>query len=355
MGELTLREDARRAGKACSRFEADLSALADGERTALDATEVAGHVESCEPCRSYVHALAGLSRLHLFGAAQNGHEVPGGTELWSDLTRRLLEDNCAKLAAVLYELGKALVAAGLRTSAELRGVQVFARRPGSIRQLSHKGQALFREHRDLAARARRADGETLDARRAELPRSERVEAHQAFEAGRACLEQCLRLDPARHEARIYLARYFSAIGRFDRARQLLRTVLHSRPRGAKRAADGEKVRFFALQQLSRVFSMTRQFERAVDLEREVLVQAEREQNELFQAAALTNLSIYCVKLGRLQDAETAIDRLATRFAPHLATVTVPAFRRAREFKQALLRHRDFLTRLRGRYPLLFAS
>jgi tetratricopeptide (TPR) repeat protein len=360
MAEPTLQQDARRAQSACARFEADLSAYADGERTELDGQEIATHVESCEACRSYVTALAGLSRLHLFGAVDGGSELPSGTELWGDLTRRLLEDNCAKLAGVLYELGKALVAAGLRTSTELRGVPFFARKPGPIRQLSHKGQALFREHRDLAARARRADGETLSNPRGSFPQSERVEAAEAFEAGRACLEQCLRLDPTRHEARIYLAKYFSVNGRFDRARQLLRTVLHSKGRDGAAGDDGvrgnhEKLKFFALQQLARVYSMTHQFERAVELEREVLVQAERAQNDLFQAVVLTNLSINYVKLGRLDDAESAIDRLATRFATHLETVTVPIYRRARDFKQALLRHRSFLTRLRGRYPLLFAS
>ena len=351
MVERTLQEEARKAEAACARFEADLSAFADGEKTALEGAEIARHVESCDGCRAYVNALAGLSRLHLHGQFESA-ALPDGTELWGDLTRRLLEDNCAKLAVGLYELGKALVAAGLSKSSDLRGVQVFARKPGSIQKLSHKGQALFREHKDLAARAERpkGQGETIPGRRGLFPAgvaSDRVEPSAAFEAGRACLEQCLRLDPDRHEARIYLAKYFSVSGRFDRSRQLLRTVLHSNAT--------EKIKFFALQQLSRVYSMTHQFERAVELEREVLSQAERAQNDLYQAAALTNLSIYCVKLGRLDDAESAIQRLATGFEKHLATVTVPAFQRAREFKQALLRHRGFLTRLRGRYPVLFAS
>jgi hypothetical protein len=132
-------------------------------------------------------------------------------------------------------------------------------------------------------------------------------------------------------------------------------VLHA-PAGT--TGDPEKsaqLKFFALQQLARVYSTTHQFEHAVELEQQVLAHAEEARNELYQAAALTNLSIYCVKLGRLDDAETAIQKLATRFTKHLETVTVPAYRRAREFKQALLRHRGFLTRLQGRYPMLFAS
>jgi tetratricopeptide (TPR) repeat protein len=350
MTEPMLQEEARRAQAACARFEADLSAFTDGEKTALDGDEIARHVESCEGCRAYVNALAGLSRLHLFGSLES-EALPSGTEMWGDLTRRLLDDNCARLAGVLYELGKALVAAGLRGSSDLRGVQVFARKPGSIRKLSRKGEALFREHRDLANRATRTEGETLSARRAALPASERLEAAEAFESGRACLEQCLRLAPAKHEARIYLAKYFCVAGRFDRARQLLRTVLHSTGNGAEQ----EKLKFFALQQLSRVYSMTHQFAQALELEREVLSQAERAQNDLYQAAALTNVSIYCVKLGRLEDAESAIHRLATDFGAHVESLTVPAFRRARDFKRALLRHRAFLSRLRDRYPVLFAS
>src|SRR5688572_4706778 len=209
MSEPMLQEEARRAQAACARFEADLSAVADGEKTTFDGEVLARHVASCDACRSYVNALAGLSRVHLFGAIEDGGDaLPNGTELWGDLTRRLLEDNCARLAGVLYELGKALVAAGLQTSAELRGVQVFARKPGSIRKLSKKGEVLFREHRDLAARASRQEGDTLGLRRGTFPSSERLEAAEAFESGRACLEQCLRLDVGRHEARIYLAKYF---------------------------------------------------------------------------------------------------------------------------------------------------
>lgn len=342
----SIHDEALRARGACARFEADLSAFVDGERTSLDGTDITQHIEECDGCRAFVNALAGMSRLHLFGAAERG-ELPSGTELFGDFTRRLLEDHRQKLAAVLYELGKALIAAGLRTSSELRGVQVFAKKPGSIRQLSNKGQALFREQRAIAAQQRSRDGTVNESRRELFPSTERVEGSEAFETGRACLEQCLRLDSERHAARIYLAKYFSVAGRYDRARQLLRTVLHSKAEAS--------IKFFALQQLARVYSATRQFERAVALEREVLEQAERDRNELYQAAALTNLSIYCVKLGRLDDAETAIDRLAKLFPQHLETVTVPAFRRARDFKQALLRHRGFLTRLRGRYPLLFAS
>src|SRR5262249_33565953 len=163
-------------------------------------------------------------------------------------------DNRQKLAAVLYELGKALIAAGLRTSADLRGVQLFARQPGSIRQLSSKGETLFREQRSLAGRARARDG--VDARRSPIPANERVEGSEAFETGRSCLEQCLRLDPGRDEARIYLAKYFSVAGRFDRARQLLRVVLQGR---GTRGEAGARVKFFALQQLARVYSATRQF------------------------------------------------------------------------------------------------
>jgi len=345
----SIRDEALRARDACARFEADLNAFVDGERTALDGGEIARHVDECHGCRAFVNTLAGMSRLHLFGQVEQTEqlELPDGAELFGDFTRRLLQDNTQKLAAVLYELGKALVAAGLKTSSEQRGVQVYARKPGSIRQLAHKGEALSREQRSIAAQQRTRRGALLDSRSELFPESDAIEAGEAFETGRACLEQCLRLDADRHEARIYLAKYFSVAGRYDRARQLLRTVLHSR-------ADA-KTKFFALQQLSRVYSATRQFERAVALEREVLLQAERDQNDLYQAAALTNLSIYCVKLGRLDEAESAIDRLANRFSQHLETVTVPAFRRAREFKQALLRHRSFLTRLRGRYPLLFLS
>lgn len=355
MGEPTLRDAASRAQTACARFEADLGAFVDGEKTALDGELIAKHLSSCDGCRGFVEALAGMSRMHLFGALGSGAgetngkalDLPSGTELWGDLTRRLLDDNSGRLAATLYELGKALVARGLTASPDLRGVRLFAKKPGSISRLANKGQALFREHSGLAKEPGAAGRETLGAKRGLFASADDVEPDAAFEAGRACLEQCLRLQRDHHAARIYLAKYFSMTGRYDRARQMLRTVLHG-------TAEAE-LKFFALQQLSRVYSMAQQFDRAVELEREVLAQAERDQNETYQAAALTNISIYTVKLGRLEEAEQAIERLATQFPKHLESLTAPAFRRARDFRQILLRHRGFLTRLRSRYPLLFAS
>src|SRR5262245_53402106 len=258
-----LREEARRAGAACQRFEADLSALVDGERTSLDGDPIARHVEECEGCRSFVNALAGLSRMHLFGANEQAPtELPAGADsgLWGDLTRRLLADTELQLATVLYELGKALVASGLRTASDLRGVQVFARAPRPIRPLAHKGQTLFRAHRELRTHAQLGDGADRALRRG-IPATgddvERVESSVAFSSGRACLEQCLRLKPDHHAARIYLAKCFSVAGRYDRARQLLRAVLHSK--------SAERERFFALQQLGRVYAATRQFARAIDL------------------------------------------------------------------------------------------
>ncbi len=172
----SIRDDALRARDACARFEADLNAFVDGERTALDGGEIARHVDECHGCRAFVNTLAGMSRLHLFGQAEDLEklELPDGAELFGDFTRRLLQDNQQKLSDVLYELGKALVAAGLKTSAELRGVQVYARKPGSIRHLAHKGQALSREQRSIAAQQRARRGALLEARRDLFPEDESI-------------------------------------------------------------------------------------------------------------------------------------------------------------------------------------
>jgi hypothetical protein len=137
------RSATRRSARAvCARFEADLNAFVDERRRSKG--DIARHVDECHGCRAFVNTLAGMS-LHLFGQIEQSEPVDlDGAELFGDFTRRLLQDNQQKLAAVLYELGKALVAAGLKTSSDLRGVQVYARKPGSIRQLSHKGEALSR-------------------------------------------------------------------------------------------------------------------------------------------------------------------------------------------------------------------
>jgi len=337
------------AQNACGQFESDLSAFVDGELATLDAAQVSAHVEVCDACRAHVRALAELSRMNRARGAAALVEKLGTKGLWAGMVHRLMADNEARLVPVLYGLGKALIAAGLDSSAEVRGLRIYQKKPGSIRVLSRKGTALAREHGRIRARLLGWRRSGLNLRRGGLfpAHEEETRGSAALDAGAVCLEQCLILSPGHHEARIYLAHYHRMTGRSDLARRQLMRVLRD-PQAAVRT------RLIANQQLSRIFSAGHQFLRALENERDVLAQARAAGDELLQVGALTNQVIYAVKCDRFDAAETALDELAGRFPDRLEALVVPAFQKARDFRRILTNRPDFLAKLRSRYPRIFA-
>lgn len=337
---------------ACKAFEADLSAFVDGELSGLDAAKVSAHVEECRACRAFVDSLTGMTRMHQDADAYDSLASFGGAaELWSDLAQRLLSDNQDRLGRVLYELGKALVAAGIRTTPGQRSLRLYRTRPGSLPTLVRKGKLLVRENEELQSQTpgRASSNRLLRPRRQRLfPSSSATpRGSAAFECGRRCLEESLRLVPGKLEARIYLAQYYRVLGRYDRSRQQLRAVLRADPEG--------RLRLITLQQLSKVYGAVHQFSRAAETEREVLERAREEKDVVFQVGALANLVIYCVKLGRWDEAEAFVADLVQSFPSHLETIVAPAFRRARDFRRCLIREENFLSRMRTCYPALFAG
>ncbi len=337
---------------ACEQLEADLSAFVDGELSKLDYERVAGHVESCGGCRAFVHSLAGM------GALQRRREFDidaerflahlDSADIWKDLTVRLLTDARSRLAAVLYELGKALIVTGLNTSPTVTEVPILVKKPGSIPVLSRKGQRLAREYKNLRTEYAAGRQKEPEVRaRGLFPRNEAVRSTPAFESGRVCLEECLKLDPDRHEARIYLAHYFGTVGRFDRARQQVRILLRKSP--------PRKIRIHAVHVLGRIYSAARQFVKASEMEQKVLEAATHDNDHLMQAGALTNLAVYAFKLGRFDEVEASLDRLVRDFSSRLEDMVLPVLRKSREIRLILQRNRAVLGRMRDRYPMLFAS
>ena len=371
MSELTSNN---RVSAACREFEADLNAFVDGELDGLDADRVAKHVESCDGCHGFVDSLAQMARLHRTMDDELEAQERGGVDLpeelatklevgalWGDLTRRIVADLDQRLVPVLYQLGKALIAAGYETSPEYRNQVVYESRPGSISKLTQHGRQLLREREGLERT--RARGELAERRVRErrsgasrqrgrlFPTRAAARGSAAFEAGRRCLEECLRLAPEHVGARIFHGVYLRKVGRLDLARKQFQAVLRNAERGA--AGDGDAL--IASHQLARVYSEAHQFDRALEMERGNLERAQQLGHRMIQVAALANMMIYAVKLERFDDADRALERLVREFPDQLETVVAPAFQKARYFRMALLRNAEYLARLRSRYPALFAA
>lgn len=367
---------------ACAEFEADLSMLADGELRGLDADRVARHVESCAGCRGLVENLSQLVDLHRsMDARESSAESPAeaseldavlsgfdGSAMWSELAQRLVSDTEDRLVKVLYELGKALIAAGYETSPEYRNQVVYEKAPGSISSLTRKGRQLLREREGLDRNqdlGRTVDGASkVAAGRRERERERgrrglgrgrgdlfslqvRARGPVAFESGRRCLEECLRLSPEHAGARIFLGVYHRKVGRLDLARRQFQSVRRS----AAQASD----RLIASHQLARVYSEACQFARALEMEAQNLEAARELGHRMIQVASLANMMIYSVKLERFEEADQILERLVREFPDQLDNVVAPAFQKARYFRIALLKNAEFLERLRVRYPSLFAA
>ncbi len=343
------------ARSACQRFETDLSAYVDRELSALDSARVSDHVSTCEPCRSFVNSLAGMARMQraLQGENQAVTELFGSQDaMWGGLIQKLLTDTEGRLANVLYELGKSLMHVAHESTptnpAESRAHHIYEKSPGNVRSLTKQGTRLSREYGELQAQGDKTRRSRRSFRKRGLfPSSTKpMRGVAALESGRNCLEQCLRLDPQRADARIFLAWYYRQMGRLDRALQQLRIV--------ERSEASPKLKAFAMHHVARIYAQARQFGRAMEVERGVVAATDVVEDAALHSVALFNLFVYAVKLDRLEDAEKAIARWIKEFPDRLADA-VTAIARARELKRILAKNQPFLDRLRNRYPSLFAA
>lgn len=346
------RKTLQSALSACEQFEAQLSSFVDGELDQLDHQRAAEHIEGCLHCRTFVNSLAGLADLNRQhqGDLEAQRFLAGldSEAMFTGLTRKLLTDARSRLSGVLYELGKALISAGLRTSPHITEVPFFVKKPGSVATLKRKGERLAREYSSLRREYAKGEKSAPELKKSGLfPRNDAVRSSPAFESGRVCLEECLKLSPVCHEARIYLAHYFGTVGRFDKARQQIRTLMRQEP--------PRKMQIHGAHVLGRIYSAARQFVKACEMERKVLEAATKDEDLLMQAGSLTNLAVYAFKLGRYDEVESSLDRLVREFPSRLEDMVLPTLQRSREIRQILQKDRELLGRLRRRFPTVFGN
>lgn len=186
----------------CAGFQRGLSALFDGEVPEQHARRTLAHLEACPDCSDFFHAV------RLQALAHRDMTVPGslsrrlrrlpGNDIFEGLTD---SEIVRRLAATLYELGKAYALAGTDGEYLVR----IAEEPVEIDSFEN-GEAA--EAANLAQRSG-----ACESRFAHMVGS--VDSH--LEKARGFLSEALRLKPRFAEAHIYLGFVHQAEGNQDLA------------------------------------------------------------------------------------------------------------------------------------------
>lgn len=186
----------------CAGFQRELSALLDGQVPERHARRTMAHLEACQDCGEFFHAI------RLQALAHRDLAVPGSLSRrlrrlpGKDLFRGLTDSEIVRrLATTLYELGKAYALAGTDGEYLMR----IAEEPVEIDSFE-SGEAaeaaqIAEESGACSSRFAHLVGET--------------EGH--LEKARAFLEEALSLKPRFAEARIYLGFVYQAEKNPDRA------------------------------------------------------------------------------------------------------------------------------------------
>ena len=202
----------------CLTFQADLSALVDGELDRSHAVRAVAHLEVCSGCHDFLDDIREMARMHRDitdpDALITRFSALTGQEL---LHRAESAELSSRLATIFYQLGKAYVLAA--TDATYRN-EVFEPAVRVEREKT-RGRG-FVDGVIASGRGLDADVDWNEARHSLNGRLTRIEG--PLEKGKRLLEESLSVDPDLSEARLYRAYVHAHEGRRMRAAEDLRYV-----------------------------------------------------------------------------------------------------------------------------------
>lgn len=320
----------------CLPIQADLSAMLDGELDPAGVRRVTMHSDACPACRSFFDGIRKQVGLHRrFAAAMAAPDVlapaspgignpgvgnpgvgdpaadsgiaaaSGGagefgseSELENQTLRRQLTGNQRKLSRILYELGRNFTLMGL--SPEFS--REVAREPMPVPDMAMRGRSLL----DEVARANSAESAPEWVAAEDLFDGQLRTPEENLARGQRLLAECMSLDPAADDARIYLGLVHYARGQRALARKQFQVVL-------QRSGD-TVMRGFALSNLSNIHLDEGDCDGAVALLLEV-VESGVVARQPRLVAALFNLALAYGLKGSFDESLRWFDRLRSD-APH---------------------------------------
>ncbi len=250
-----------RGSDPCLPIQVDLSAMLDGELDPASIRRVMVHSDVCPSCRAFLDGIRQQVRWHRSVAAVSAEAAEAG-ETAANVgsvapsaarLREQLTENSRRLAQILYELGRCFVLTGL--SAEFS--REVAKEPVPLPDMAMRGRNLLDE-------VSRGDGvagpEWVAAR--ELFDGQLRSPDENLAKGQRLLVECLALDAAAHDARIYLGLVHYVRGQRALARKQFAIVLAE--------ASDARLRAYALANLGNIHLDEGDTEQAVTLFQQVV-------------------------------------------------------------------------------------
>lgn len=269
----------------CLTFQADLSALADGELDVSASTRAVAHLEVCSGCHDFFDDVREMARVHRDIADPDALLARVSSLTGHELFRQAeSHDLASRLATIFYQLGKAYVL--LATDKQYRN-DVFE---PAVRVEAEKTRG--RGFVDGVLESGRGEGVDVDwqsARHMLNGRLTRIE--EPLQKGRRLLEEALSIDPDHEEARLYRAFVHAHEGRRMRAAEDLRYVFDS--------AMDEVNRGHAAVQLGKLYSAEGDHRRALVCFRWVTMSGLADIDARFYFARY-NAAICYLNLGRVE-------------------------------------------------------
>lgn len=292
----------------CLPIQADLSAMIDGELDPAGVRRVTMHSDACPSCSSFFEGIRKQVGLHRrFSAAMSESEdaMPGAAMAEqgaaardNQALRRQLTGNQRKLSRILYELGRNFTLMGL--SPEFS--REVAKEPMPVPDMAMRGRSLI----DEVARAG-VDANTPEWVAAkDLFDGQLRTPEENLARGQRLLAECISLDPAADDARIYLGLVHYARGQRSLARKQFQVVLER--------SDDAIMRGFALSNLSNIHLDEGDCDGAVALLLEVIESGVVTRQPRL-VAALFNLALAHGLKGSFDESLRWFDRLRSD-APH---------------------------------------
>ena len=310
----------------CLPIQADLSAMLDGELDPAAVRRVTLHSDACPSCSSFFDGIrkqAGLHRRIAAAGALPASElgVADGRDAAADAAgrgnqalRRQLTGNQRKLSRILYELGRNFTLMGLSPEYS----REVAKELMPVPDMAMRGRSLL----DDAVRvsADRSVPGWVPAK--DLFDGEPRTPEDNLARGQRLLSECMSLDPAADDARIYLGLVHHARGQRALARKQFQRVL-------ERSEDAV-MRGFALSNLSNIHLDEGDCDGAIDLLLEVVASGVVARQPRL-VAVFFNLALAHGLKGSFDESLSWFDRLRSD-APH----------RCRWVAQELSRRSQFL-------------
>jgi tetratricopeptide (TPR) repeat protein len=224
--------EAERGHDPCLQIQVDLSAMLDGELDAAGVRRVMVHSDVCASCREFLDGIRNQARLHqrlaatmprpaAAGAASAPVESPVLAQLRQQLTA-----NRSKLSRVLYELGRGFVLMGLSNDFS----REVAKEPVPVPDMAMRARNLL----DEVTRTDSGAGGPEWVAAKQLFDGQVRSADENLAKGQRLLAECVALDDACHEARIYLGLVHYVRGQRALARRTFHEVLgRSQDRGIR--------------------------------------------------------------------------------------------------------------------------